>query len=205
LRKLKQRELEAQALMDRAHNLREHLGQALEIREEDHTKAIRVFTIVTLFFLPLTFVSGLMGMNTVDIRDTEADQRIFWQTAVPLTAGVLTIAFIYGYKWEAIREMSVRWWTRKGDKRLWAREKAAKRPETARVGVTKTSATGTGGQAAGGWVWIPRKRWNNRKTVTKQDEEAANGAAGDSLASWGGGMKRSGTWISSVKEDNGGG
>ncbi len=156
--KLSQRELEVRALMDCARNLRENLVQTLEILEEDHTKAIRVFTIVTLFFLPLTFVSGFMGMNTADIRDTEGDQRVFWQTAVPLTAGVLAIAFVYGYKWEVIRDGAAKW-----------RAERAGRIRSRHANPRQVPATGAGG----GWVWTPSNRWRNRKTAAKHNTKAA--------------------------------
>lgn len=38
---------------DRAHYLREQLKQSVEILEEDHGKAILVFTLITTIFLPL--------------------------------------------------------------------------------------------------------------------------------------------------------
>jgi hypothetical protein len=44
-------------------------------------------------------------MNTTDIRDTEWDQRIFWSSAVPVTALVLALALVYGYKWEEVTEL----------------------------------------------------------------------------------------------------
>lgn len=93
---------EIDILKAKSKSLKEEVKQTLEILEEDHGKAIRVFTIVTLFFLPLSFVSSFMGMNTTDIRDTEFTQRIFWTTATPVTAAVLALAFLYGYKGDQI-------------------------------------------------------------------------------------------------------
>lgn len=46
-----------------------------------------------------------MGMNTVDIRDTDRDQTLFWSIAVPLTVGILSVAFVYGYRGDAIAEL----------------------------------------------------------------------------------------------------
>ncbi|CAG8956213.1 hypothetical protein HYFRA_00003593 [Hymenoscyphus fraxineus] len=76
---------------------------SLEIKDDDHGKAILVFTIVTLVFLPLSFVSSFFGMNTVDIRNQSASQWIFWAVAVPVTAAVMTIALLLGYNLERIR------------------------------------------------------------------------------------------------------
>ncbi|KAI1203444.1 hypothetical protein F5X97DRAFT_318097 [Nemania serpens] len=61
---------------DACKKLRDQLQQRTEIEEESYGKAIRVFTFVTLFFLPVSFVTSFFGMNTTDIRDIEQDQSI---------------------------------------------------------------------------------------------------------------------------------
>ncbi len=44
---------EVARLQKSASALRERVGQLIEIMDEDHGKAIRVFTIVTVLFLPM--------------------------------------------------------------------------------------------------------------------------------------------------------
>lgn len=39
-------------------------------------------------------------MNTMDIRNTEYNQRLFWTVSVPTTTFVIGVAYLYGYKWE---------------------------------------------------------------------------------------------------------
>lgn len=51
-----------------------------------------------------SFVTSFFGMNTTDVRDIDWDQRIFWTSALPITFGVITLAFVYGYKWDSIVE-----------------------------------------------------------------------------------------------------
>ena len=51
--RLEARETEISQLQRRASRLRTQVMQAVEVLEEGHVKAIRVFTVVTLFFLPL--------------------------------------------------------------------------------------------------------------------------------------------------------
>jgi hypothetical protein len=88
-----------------------HVGKySLEIVEEDHGKAIRLFTVVTVIFLPLTFVATVLGMNTVDIRQMENSQVVYWEIALPLTTIIILVAWAmtsdgwnlqerwYGYK-----------------------------------------------------------------------------------------------------------
>lgn len=98
------RDTQINDLADSSRYLKEQVKQTIEIVEEDHGKAIRVFTIVTLFFLPLSFVSSFMGMNTTDIRDMEWNQRIFWATSVPVTVAVVTAACVYGYRGDEIAD-----------------------------------------------------------------------------------------------------
>ncbi|KAI1505015.1 hypothetical protein F5X99DRAFT_334227 [Biscogniauxia marginata] len=108
LTRLEARDTELTALQNRTRSLREQLKQSIEILEESHGKAIRVFTFVTVFFLPLSFVTSFMGMNTTDIRDIDKDQKLFWIIALPITAVVMGLAFIYGYKWDTWKEEIVR-------------------------------------------------------------------------------------------------
>ncbi|KAJ8126920.1 hypothetical protein O1611_g6718 [Lasiodiplodia mahajangana] len=104
LRRLEVRSNELHSLQKRTEKLRDQLQQNIEIEEESHGKAIRVFTFVTILFLPLSFVTSFFGMNTVDIRDIDQDQRLFWIVSVPTTAFVIGIAYLYGYKWENWKE-----------------------------------------------------------------------------------------------------
>ncbi|OHF04314.1 hypothetical protein CORC01_00653 [Colletotrichum orchidophilum] len=101
-RRLAERDRALGILRKKVRVLRDDTKQRIEILDEGHGKAIRVFTIVTLFFLPLSFVTSFFGMNTIDIRDTNYDQRMFWTSALPLTFGVIGLAFLYGYKWDLI-------------------------------------------------------------------------------------------------------
>ncbi|ERF75236.1 hypothetical protein EPUS_00028 [Endocarpon pusillum Z07020] len=64
---------------------------SIEVKGEDNSKAIYVFTAVTVIFLPLTFIAGLLGMNTVDIRNEQDSQWLFWAIALPFTFTVLMI------------------------------------------------------------------------------------------------------------------
>lgn len=78
-------------LRDNSNTLINRTIQLVNIRLEDHGKAILVFTIVTIIFLPLSFVSSFFGMNFSDIRDMERTQQLFWLVGGCLT--VLTVGF----------------------------------------------------------------------------------------------------------------
>jgi hypothetical protein len=78
--------------------------QSLEILEEDHGKAIRLFTVVTIIFLPLTFVATVLGMNTSDIRNLQKTQTLYWEIALPLTAIVILVAYAFSNRAGDIQE-----------------------------------------------------------------------------------------------------
>ncbi|KAH8802972.1 hypothetical protein F5884DRAFT_903578 [Xylogone sp. PMI_703] len=87
---------------------------SIEILDDDHGKAIFVFTVVTLIFLPLSFVASLLGMNTVDIRNQNTTQWLFWAIALPITAVVVALALLVAYRYDEMRE----WMDKKTKKEL---------------------------------------------------------------------------------------
>ncbi|KAF2627016.1 hypothetical protein BU25DRAFT_411124 [Macroventuria anomochaeta] len=89
---------EIQALYKEADKLAESLRHNIAIAEEGNSKAILIFTLVTIVFLPLSFVSSVFGMNTVDVRDMASTQTLFWAVALPVTAvvGGLSLLAAYG-------------------------------------------------------------------------------------------------------------
>ncbi|KAL2265332.1 hypothetical protein VTJ83DRAFT_6432 [Remersonia thermophila] len=93
---------EIERLINLVGSVQGRVKQMIEVMDEDHGKAIRVFTVVTVLFVPMTFVSGFFGMNTSDIRDIDANQTLYWEIAVPVTILTLLVAFAYGYKGDEI-------------------------------------------------------------------------------------------------------
>lgn len=94
-----QRELsDLQDLRDNANTLVSRTIQLVNIRLEDHGKAILVFTVVTIIFLPLNFVTSFFGMNTSDIRDMTATQSLFWLVAICITVGVLGVSIFLAFQ-----------------------------------------------------------------------------------------------------------
>lgn len=66
----------------------------IDANKDRQEKAAMTFTTVTVFFLPLTTLASIMGMNTYDIRNMNDTQWVFWSVAAPmcLTGGVLWLA-----------------------------------------------------------------------------------------------------------------
>lgn len=104
-----QRLAELMQLQKRVQRLMDDTKTSVEINDDDHGKAILVFTVVTLVFLPLSFVASFLGMNTIDIRNQTTSQTLYWIVALPLTAGVMAMALVIGYKYETMRDYMERY------------------------------------------------------------------------------------------------
>lgn len=76
-------------LRERASRLAIQNVQLVETQLEDNGKAIIVFTVVTIFFLPPTFVTGFFGMHLGGINPSTSKVDHFWIIALPLTFGVV--------------------------------------------------------------------------------------------------------------------
>ncbi len=73
------------------------LRHNIEVMEEGNSKAIFIFTLVTIIFLPLSFVASVFGMNTSDVRNMNTDQSLFWAIALPVTAMVGGLSMLAAY------------------------------------------------------------------------------------------------------------
>lgn len=83
------------------------LSQAINIRKETNNQAILIFTVVTVIFLPLSFVTSYLGMNSIDIRNGNFEQTLFWELSVPLAVIVMTaIWFIVRFKRSLRRKLN---------------------------------------------------------------------------------------------------
>lgn len=102
--KLSVEALALEKLKSRLKALETRARYRIEVLEEDNSKTIFVFTVVTAVFLPLSFVTSYLGMNTVDIRNTTTSQSTFWAIALPVTVVVVVLAIVAAYKGDSIVE-----------------------------------------------------------------------------------------------------
>ncbi|KAF1933281.1 uncharacterized protein M421DRAFT_415626 [Didymella exigua CBS 183.55] len=141
---LKMTDQEYRYLLARCGPLSDSTKQSLEINEEDHGKAIMVFTIVTVIFLPLSFVTSFLGMNTTDIRDMDSSSTLFWVIAIPLTAFTMGSVLYIGYNGDDLRDVfnSVyRTVTGKQNRNIGARGISVAQRKLARTSVTGSNST----------------------------------------------------------------
>jgi len=79
----------SKGLQLRAEELGEWHQTMVESNKDRQENAIMVFTIVTIIFLPLSFVASVFGMNTRDVRDMPYSQWAYWAAGLPLTVFVI--------------------------------------------------------------------------------------------------------------------
>jgi hypothetical protein len=91
-------------LDSRLEDVSSHVSRMLEIQQENNGNAIIVFTMVTIIFLPLSWATSYLGMNTSDIRNLSQGQWLFWLIALPVTGVVIGLAILVVLKGENIRE-----------------------------------------------------------------------------------------------------
>ncbi|KAK8191613.1 uncharacterized protein BKA78DRAFT_138361 [Phyllosticta capitalensis] len=101
--KLKNKEKELKEMVEDCDALISKAKIGVEIREEDHGKAIFVFTAVTTVFLPLSFITSYFGMNFADLRDTHWNQAMYWVIAGPATFVIVAITLMVAYNTDELR------------------------------------------------------------------------------------------------------
>ena len=100
-------------LRERAKQLALENVQLVDTSQEQNGKYLFVFTVVTVFFLPATFVAGFFGMNLQGINPSPWGVKHFWEIAVPLTAGVVLVALVFARTIDDLLAAWSRWWNRK--------------------------------------------------------------------------------------------
>jgi hypothetical protein len=81
----------------------------LDVAKDRQEETMFVFTVITAIFLPLSTISSIFGMNTVDIRDMSVGQWAYWATALPVT----TLILIVGLWWLGNLGSAIGWLGRK--------------------------------------------------------------------------------------------
>ena len=70
----------------------------LAIIAESNNKAILVFTVVTIVFLPLSFFTSYYGMNFKGNYSLLSGQGYFWGVCGSITAVIVISTLVYGFK-----------------------------------------------------------------------------------------------------------
>ena len=94
--------------------------QLVETFQDDNSKAIFVFTIVTILFLPMSFVASFFGMNVIGISATATTLKHFWSISLPLTFGIVIPCTVIALKGEEVYFRITRIY--RGLKRLWSKD-----------------------------------------------------------------------------------
>ena len=94
--------------------------QLVETFQDDNSKAIFVFTIVTILFLPMSFVAGFFGMNVIGIDAEKTTLKHFWTVSLSLTFGLVIPCTMIALKGEDVFFGIARIY--RGIKTLWSGE-----------------------------------------------------------------------------------
>ncbi|OJD29170.1 mg2+ transporter zinc transport protein, partial [Diplodia corticola] len=154
LRESLARELaDLRSLRDNSNALANRTIQLVNIRLEDHGKAILVFTVVTVVFLPLSFVTSFFGMNFADIRDMRqtAQGQTFWVVAASVTVGVVGVAAGLAFWGGEVVEWGMDW--REGREAERRRRRRRRRGGAALVPGAGSDAGGFGVSGVDGAGW----------------------------------------------------
>jgi magnesium transporter len=83
-------------LTDRLRDLQDHL----ELQHQDSTeKRLRILTILSAIFLPLSFITGFFGMNFVNMRVLEWEHGLLFFTAFMIALSLIMMGFFYRNGW----------------------------------------------------------------------------------------------------------
>jgi len=82
---------EAHHLYERAKLLQEEL--AARVAEETGTR-LYVLSVLSAVVLPMTFVTGIFGMNVAGLPGTQGDSSFWWTMAVVVASGGLTLGLL---------------------------------------------------------------------------------------------------------------
>lgn len=70
----------------------------LAIVSDSQNKAIMVFTVVTVIFLPLSFFTSYYGMNLKDVVSTRKDQHYFWKLCGSITLAIVLLTAVGAFR-----------------------------------------------------------------------------------------------------------
>jgi hypothetical protein len=90
-------ERKTKKLQDQVAKTAQVLRCNIDVAGGGHSKAILVFTLVTIVFLPLSFVASLFGINTADVRNLEKHPVTVLAVALPLTVIIRGISLLVAY------------------------------------------------------------------------------------------------------------
>lgn len=102
LRHIREQIRHCKELKDRANLLEIQNVHLVETFADDNSRAIFVFTLITIVFLPLSFVAGFFGMNVIGISGTTSTTHHFWVVGGSLTCGIIFICGIFIFKGEDV-------------------------------------------------------------------------------------------------------
>ncbi|KAI3318945.1 hypothetical protein HD806DRAFT_510458 [Xylariaceae sp. AK1471] len=109
-RRLEKEIFQIEQLLESCDRMISQVRELTDIMKDDQGRAIFIFTTVTVIFLPLGFVATYISMSgdTTGL-DWGGRQRLFWETAGPLTIGVLIFCLGVARMEDIVGALPVEW------------------------------------------------------------------------------------------------
>lgn len=104
MRKQSDRIAECDEIRNRVRILSVQNVQLVETQLDDNNRAVLIFTIVTVVFVPMTFVCGFFGMDFTDFPSQRRTVMHFWDIAAPLTAGIAVPCILVAF-WGPLKRL----------------------------------------------------------------------------------------------------
>ena len=112
--KISQQKQRCPELKQRAKALAIQNVQLIETQQDANGRAILIFTLITVLFVPLSFVAGFFGMNVAGINPTTSTTTHFWAVALPLTGGIIALSifilFVGEDRWATVMNLPFMLW-----------------------------------------------------------------------------------------------
>ena len=92
------------ATLERSADLVESVRDLTNIMRDEDNKAILLFTLITVIFLPLSFVASYLSMSDgPSSEDWDVVQGLFWKTAGPLAAGIGLFCLVVSWRGSTVQ------------------------------------------------------------------------------------------------------
>jgi hypothetical protein len=99
------------ATLEQAAALVTSVRDLTDIMRDEDGRAILLFTLITVIFLPLSFVASYLSMSDgPNGEDWRQVQGLFWKAAGPLAVGIGV--FCLGVSWNGSTVETAKWWVR---------------------------------------------------------------------------------------------